>query len=329
MRAPAFWDRNGLAPLALTPVSWLWSTAARLQRGTTTPYRIPVPVICVGNITVGGAGKTPTAIALLRLISERDGGPLAAHALTRGYGGTLAGPVRVDPRQHTAAEIGDEALLLARAAPTWVAHDRVAGGLAAAAAGARLIVMDDGFQNPAIAKDMSLVVVDGTTGFGNGRVLPAGPLRESIKSGLGRASAVILVGADRAGVAAKVGIIRPNLPIIAARLDPADGASLKGQRVFAFAGIARPEKFFATLTDIGAEVVGHRAFADHHPFNVDDISALEADAVRLGARLITTEKDHVRLDAIAQRRISALPVRLAFENESAIRSLIEPIMARA
>jgi tetraacyldisaccharide 4'-kinase len=328
MRAPAFWDRDGFVPLALTPVSWLWSAAGWMRARSTKPERIPVPVICVGNLTAGGSGKTPTALALLRLLTARANGHPVAHALLRGYGGTIAGPVRIDTHLHTASDVGDEALLLARAAPTWVAHDRIAGALAAAASGARVIVMDDGLQNPALAKTLSLVVVDGATGFGNGRVIPAGPLRESITSGLARADAVIVVGADRAGVTATVTRMQPHLPILSAHLVPSD-ASLKGQRVYAFAGIGRPEKFFETLREIGVDVVGCRAFDDHHAFAVDELATLEDEARRLDARLVTTEKDYVRLDAITQRRIAALPVELAFDDPTAIDALIAPLAARA
>ena len=330
MRAPGFWNRNGLVPTLLTPASWAWSTAARLRTATTTPERVSVPVICVGNLTAGGAGKTPTVMALLAMIAARvQGSRPIAHALTRGYGGTLSGPVRVDTVRHSAAEVGDEALLLARAAPTWVAHDRVAGALAAAATGARVVIMDDGFQNPTLTKDLSLVVVDGETGFGNRHVMPAGPLREPIKAGLKRADAIVIIGGDATGVAADIHATKPSLPILTAQLAPSSASPLQGQRVFAFAGIGRPEKFFATLTASGAAVVGQKAFPDHHPFTVDDIAALEIAAQALNARLITTEKDYVRLDAIAQRNVTTLPVTLTFDDADALTALIAPILAQA
>jgi tetraacyldisaccharide 4'-kinase len=330
MRAPTFWNRNGIVPALLSPASWLWVAAGRLRIQATTPTRVPVPVICVGNLVAGGAGKTPTVLALLRCLAERAGGRPFAHALTRGYGGSLEGPARVDPACHAAADVGDEALLLARAAPTWVARDRVAGALAAAAAGAQAIVMDDGFQNPSLAKDLSLVVFDGETGFGNGRVMPAGPLREPVADGLARAHAVVVIGTDRAGVVDRVRAFRSSLPVLAARLAPGrdDAATVRGQRVFAFAGIGRPEKFFATLAECGAEVVGTRTFADHHRFTAGEIAAVEIEARRLGARPITTEKDRVRLDAASQSRIAALPVTLTFTDEPALRRLVEPALAR-
>jgi tetraacyldisaccharide 4'-kinase len=311
----------------LSPAAWLWATAGRL-RMRTTPARAPVPVICVGNLTAGGAGKTPTALALLHLLARRAGGRAGVHALTRGYGGSLVGPARVDPAHHTAAEVGDEALLLARAAPTWIARDRAAGALAAAAAGARVVVMDDGFQNPALAKDLSLIVVDGETGFGNGRVIPAGPLREPIEGGLARADAVIVIGEDRAQVAACVRKRHPELPIVAARIAPAaDGAdAVRDRRVLAFAGIGRPAKFFATLRACGAHVVAEHAYGDHHRFTPGEIATLEIEARRLEARLVTTEKDHVRLDAAQQARIAALPVTLTFDDEAAVARLLDAVL---
>jgi tetraacyldisaccharide 4'-kinase len=329
IRAPAFWNKSGALATMLSPASWLWTMAGRVRAQTTTPTRVPVPIICVGNLTAGGAGKTPTALALLRILGERSGGRPIAHALTRGYGGSLEGPVRVDPTRHTASEVGDEALLLARAAPTWVARDRVAGALAAAAAGARMIVMDDGFQNPTLAKDLSLVVVDGKTGFGNRRVMPAGPLREPIARGLARAHAVIVVGDDEVGITADVHALRHELPVLAARLTPdADAvAAVKNHRMLAFAGIGRPEKFFTTLLNCGAHLVAERAYADHHRFSAEEIAALEAEASRFNARLITTEKDHVRLDPAAQSRIATLPVTLTFDDEATFARLLDSALA--
>jgi tetraacyldisaccharide 4'-kinase len=327
MHPPAFWDRGGWAPAALAPAAWLWAVAGWLRARTTTPERAPLPVICVGNVTAGGAGKTPTALACLALLAERHG-PDAVHAVTRGYGGGLPGPVRVDPERHTAAEVGDEALLLARVAPTWVARNRVAGAKAAAVAGARVVVLDDGFQNPTIAKDVSLLVVDGTAGFGNGRVMPAGPLREPVAAALDRADAVIVVGDDTYGVAARVAALDPALPVLTARIEPdaAVASSLRGARVIAFAGIGRPEKFFATLAECAADVVARRSFPDHHRFTGADLAWLAAEAEREGARLVTTEKDWVRLDAESRAGITAVPVTLAVDR-AALATVLQPIRA--
>jgi len=328
MRQPAFWDRNGWLPAALAPAAGVWTAAGWLRQRLIRPFRLPVPVICVGNVTVGGAGKTPTVLALLRIINDRMGARPVAHALTRGYGGRLAGPVRVDPDRHTADDVGDEALLLARAAPTWVARDRTAGALTATAAGAQIVVLDDGFQNPSLAKDLSLLVVDGASGFGNGRVMPAGPLREPVRAALARAHGVVIVGDDRADVEARVRTERADLPVLAARVVPAPtvAETLKGRRVLAFAGIARPEKFFATLDAIGAEIVDRHSFADHHRFGEAEIALLEAEAKRRDALLVTTEKDHVRLDPHSRARITALPIAIAFADEAALERLLAPML---
>ncbi|HTI86420.1 MAG TPA: tetraacyldisaccharide 4'-kinase [Alphaproteobacteria bacterium] len=329
MRPPAFWDRGGWPQLALMPASWMWSAAGWLRARATSPTRAALPVICIGNVTVGGAGKTPTALTCLALLGARFGSE-AVHAVTRGYGGALPGPVRVDPERHTATEVGDEALLLARVAPTWVARDRVAGAQAAAVAGAKLVVLDDGFQNPTIAKDASLLVVDGAVGFGNGRVMPAGPLRESLSSALDRADAVIVIGDDTYGVAARVAAMSPGLPILSARIepDPTTAAALKGARVIAFAGIGRPEKFFATLADCGADIVARRSFPDHHYFTGAELAWLGTEAERADARLVTTEKDWVRLDAEWRARVTPLPIALAIDHAELAR-VLEVVTASA
>jgi tetraacyldisaccharide 4'-kinase len=266
-------------------------------------------VLCVGNLVAGGAGKTPVALSLAAALAERG---RAVHLLTRGYGGRLKGPVRVDPERHGWRNVGDEALLLARQAPTWVARDRVAGGLAAIADGADAIVLDDGFQNPSLVHDLALLVIDGGYGLGNGRVMPAGPLREPAGDALARAGAVVLVGDDETGVLATVGSSRV---VLRARLVPGtEGEQLAGRRVFAFAGIGRPEKFFRTLADLRAEVVGTAAFPDHHPFEPDEVMRLVEHAHAERARPITTAKDFVRLPPAARAMVDVLTVTLAWKD---------------
>src|SRR5258706_1938886 len=256
MRAPDFWQRDGVGPRLLEPIGWAIAGVGMMRRRLARPFIVPMPVVCVGNLTVGGSGKTPVVLALARWPPER--GPRIP-CLTRGYGGALAGPLVVDGR-HDAHAVGDEAMLLAAAAPTVVARDRAAGARLAVEHGADIVVMDDGFQNPRLAKTLSLLVVDGAVGFGNGRLLPAGPLREPIDAGLARADAVVLVGADAAGVRARIGTA---LPIIPARLTPHDAwDGLRGRRVVAFAGIGRPEKFFDMLAAPGVTVVERLGFAD-------------------------------------------------------------------
>ncbi len=193
MRQPEFWRHDGAVAKILTPLGWAFHGAGRIRRWAARPYCAPIPVICVGNLVAGGAGKTPVAMAIADMLLAARRKP---HFLTRGFGGGLAGPVRVDRSGHDAGAVGDEALLLADMAPCWVARDRADGARAAVDAGAEIIVMDDGFQNPQPAKDLSLIVIDGGVGFGNRRVIPAGPLRENLAAGIRRADAAILIGLD-------------------------------------------------------------------------------------------------------------------------------------
>jgi len=264
MRAPEFWhEPPGLAAGLLAPAGAAWDWAARLRRAVARPYRAPVPVLCVGNLVAGGSGKTPVALSLARLFTERG---IAVHVVTRGYGGKLAGPMQVDAARHDADAVGDEALLLATVAPCWVAKDRAAGVAAAAKAGAEAILLDDGFQNPSIAKDLSLVIIDAEYGFGNGRVIPAGPLRERVAAGLARADAVVLIGD-----APTTELVAASCPILRAAVEPVNRDHFKNARIVAFAGIGRPEKFFAMLHRLGAQLVAKHAFADHHPYRANEI----------------------------------------------------------
>jgi tetraacyldisaccharide 4'-kinase len=318
MRAPDFWSTGGALSTLLSPLGTAYALASRVQRAWSHPLRLPIPVICVGNLVAGGAGKTPVALSLLSTIAARG---LIPHALSRGYGGSESGPLRVDPIVHSAERVGDEALLLAVAAPTWVARDRAAGALAITAAGGDAIVMDDGFQNPAVAKDISVLVVDGETGFGNGRLIPAGPLRESIASGLARADAVVLMLPDRLGLMDR---LSKQLPVLRARLvASADGASLKGKRVLAFAGIGLPRKFFTTLESLGAILAGCRVFADHHRYRPSEIEAILARAESLDALPVTTEKDAVRLPSHLRAHVHVLAVKVEWSDTRALDTLLD------
>jgi tetraacyldisaccharide 4'-kinase len=328
MRAPDFWTEDGALAALLSPLGAGYDLAGRLRRAMVPPVAADIPVVCVGNLVAGGAGKTPVVLALVEALAARGA---AVHCLTRGYGGSAAGPRRVDAARDGAAEVGDEALLLARAAPSWVARDRAAGARAAAAAGARVVVMDDGFQNPALAKDLSLVVVDGAYGFGNRRVMPAGPLRETVARGLARADAVVLLGHDQRNLGAA---LARRLPVLTARLEPRPGSErLAGRRVLAFAGIGRPEKFFATLAGpedgpgggLGAELVETRAFPDHHPYGAAELRALRARARSLDAILVTTEKDAVRLAPEQREGIETLAVAVAWDDPAALQALLDTL----
>jgi tetraacyldisaccharide 4'-kinase len=327
VQAPEFWRRRGWPSLALEPAAWAFAAGGALRHALAHPAKAPVPVLCIGNLVAGGAGKTPLTLELVRLLAGRGYRP---YILTRGYGGALAGPVRVDPAVHDFHAVGDEALLLAEAAPTWVAHDRPTGAQAAAAAGADLILMDDGLQNPSLAKDLALLAVDGGYGFGNGRVMPAGPLREPVARGLARAGAAVLIGGDAVGIGPH---LARHLPVVRADLVPdGDAERWRGRRVVAFAGIGRPQKFFDSLTDLGVELVAGIGFPDHHPYRAGELEALVAQAEAAGTALVTTTKDRVRLPPGLRERIETLPVRLAWagaEDQALVERLILPLLTKS
>ncbi len=324
MRAPEFWSGGGggLVPMLLSPFSALYA-AATARRMARPGWQAPVPVICCGNATAGGAGKTTVALDLGRRLGNRG---IGAHFLLRGYGGRIKGPARVDHVLHDSTAVGDEALLLAAERPTWVAADRAAGARAAIAANAQAIVMDDGLQNPTLAKDLSLLVIDGVSGFGNGRVIPAGPLREPVWAAASRCNAAIMIGEDETGALAQ---LPPGLPVLHARLKPGPEAELlAGQPVFAFCGIANPRKFFSTLQEAGAFVAGRQAYADHYPFDEGDLRELLAEADALRATPVTTRKDFVRIPPAFRNRVTVVTVLLEWVEPAAIEGLLDPVAAR-
>jgi tetraacyldisaccharide 4'-kinase len=332
MRSPSFWyPPKGATPLAarlLSPLGWLYGRAAFFKQRFSAGERIGIPVICVGNVTAGGAGKTPTALFLaerLKAMGERP------HFLSRGYGGTLEGPLRVNPARHSAAEVGDEPLLLAGEAPCWISADRVKGARAAEEDGASVLIMDDGFQNPSLQKDLSFLVIDGEAGLGNGKVMPAGPLRETYEAALSRAEAVIVIGAGEPGRHPAEMAERAGLAVFSARLTPgeAEAAALRGQKTVAFAGIGRPEKFFRTLEEIGADIQSRHGFPDHAPYSQKDLDGLAKEAARREAVLVTTEKDAMRCRGLSLPRLVTLPVRLDVEGEGGIDALLEEALRRA
>lgn len=308
MRMPGFWKagESGILTLLLRPFGWIYgmATLLRLRR---TGWQAPVPVISVGNFTAGGAGKTPAVIALVHALQARGEKPFV---ITRGYGGRARGPLIVDLLQHDATSVGDEPRLLAAHAPTIVSRNRVAGARMAARAGASVILLDDALQNPALLKDFSLAVVDGGFGFGNGEVVPAGPLRAPLAPMLGHAHAVLMVGADETGAAHAL----DKLPVFfgALAVDAGVSARISGKRIIAYCGIGRPKKFHDSLRASGAIIIRTHDFGDHHFFSADEASKLLAEARSEGAQLMTTEKDMARMhgdEALAQASI-ALPVAL-------------------
>lgn len=326
LSTPRWWYRReggGLLSLALRPLSAIFADQTARRLATTTGFDPGVPVISVGNLTVGGSGKTPVAREILHLL-VRSG--IDAHALSRGYGGRLEGPVLVDPDAHEAADVGDEPLMLAQDHQVWIARDRAAGARAAAEGGAETLVLDDGHQNPAVKKTMSLVVVDGETRggewpFGDGHVVPAGPMREPLAVGLARADAVIvMLPADLEAPAPELLALFADLPVITARLEPAK-PTRSGPR-YGFAGIAKPWRVERSLKAAGIDLKGFRSFPDHGVYAERDLTTMAAEAERLGATLITTEKDWVRLPPAWRRRIEAWPVRARFEDERVIRKLL-------
>lgn len=328
MKAPGFWsnppDRPGLISQVLWPASQIWQMGARLRQARATPERAPVPVLCIGNLTAGGAGKSPMVAALIQRLSERG---ITAHIVSRGYGGQITGPHLVDSEMDSAADVGDEPLMLSGYGSVWVSRDRAAGARAAAEAGAKLVILDDGFQNPGLVKDASIVMVDAGQGFGNGRLMPAGPLRETVAEGLGRADLVVLVGDVRAreGLLQAWPVLRER-PVLGASLVPQKtGLSLENVRVIAFAGIGRPEKFFDTVRDMGAVISTTHGFADHQVYDRKILQRLVREARDTNAILVTTEKDAVRLPQSFRDQAFTIPIRLEPEDWGPIDALVDQI----
>ncbi|MBU6463813.1 MAG: tetraacyldisaccharide 4'-kinase [Bradyrhizobium sp.] len=333
MREPAFWYRPpSWTSRLLAPLGEVYGliASARMQSRS---FDAGIPVLCVGNYHAGGAGKTPTVLALTGLLRDLSEAPVV---LSRGYGGRSQGPIRVDPSRHTAADVGDEPLMLALTVPVIVARDRVAGAALARSQGATVIVMDDGFQNPAIGKNGSFIVIDSDRGLGNGRVFPAGPLRAPLKPQLDRTDALIVIGTGTAAVAVATAVTARGKPVLSAQLKP-DAASLEalgGKRVLAFAGIGDPGRFFRTLRGAGIDVVRERVFADHHPFSPGEIEALLAEARGDGLTLVTTEKDMVRLRGAESsmqpaRDIVPFAVKLEFNDVARLRKFVVEQLSRA
>ena len=333
MREPAFWHRPpSWTSSLLVPLGAIygWVAGKRMQR---EGIDAGIPVLCVGNYHVGGAGKTPLVLALTKLLRDLGETPVV---LSRGYGGRLRGPVTVDPGRHVAADVGDEPMMLAQTVPVAVARDRVDGVALAKSLGATVILMDDGFQNPAISKDASLIVIDGDRGLGNARVFPAGPLRAPLPPQLDRTDALIVVGDGTAAAAVAAAVAARGRPVLSARLTPGEAsvASLRGRRALAFAGIGDPVRFFRTLRAAGIEIVRERAFPDHHPFSDGEIEALIAEAERDALTLVTTEKDLTRLrkpDGLPTFAKDIVPfkVTLEFDDAAGLRKFVSERLFKA
>ena len=319
MKAPSFWyGTDSLPATILAPIGAVYGWAGRCRRRRAAPFVAPIPVMCIGNLVAGGSGKTPIALDLLHRLRQHGHN---VHAVSRGYRGSLPRkgklPIAVDPQIHTAAEVGDEPLLLASVAPTWVCPNRPAAARAAAAAGADAVILDDGYQNPWLHYDLSVLAIDGRRGLGNGRLIPAGPLRERVQDGLERADAVVIVGVDRHGIADGLASNYTGL-VHSACLEPdVEPGVWDGRRFVAFAGIADPERFFESVRQVGGLVVDQVAFQDHHDFSSNDLADLVTRAHDNEATLITTAKDHIRLPIEYRATVSSLPVRVRWTPDGA------------
>lgn len=322
MRAPKFWNygANSFLATCLSPLGAFYNKLTTQRAFKQPTWHAPIPVICVGNLIMGGAGKTPTAIALASYLKARGKNP---YFLSRGYGGSLQGPLLV--AQHTSDLVGDEPLLLSKVAPVCVSKNRILGAKKCVEAGCDVLIMDDGFQNPSLHKDLSLIVIDGGYGHGNEKVFPAGPLRETIQSGLKRAQACIIIGDDKTDTALRLKKVRPDLPLLHAHVQTTPRHDLSNKKLLAFAGIGRPEKFFETLKETNAEIILEVPFADHHPYTHQDIKSLQSLAKKFDASLMTTEKDWMRLPTEFRNEIDCLKITLEWDNPDMLAPLLSPL----
>lgn len=317
--APSFWHTPSRTSRLLAPLGWLYAIGGAVHRITSRTGRVQVPVISVGNVVAGGAGKTPTVITMTQLLRIAGFNP---HILSRGYGGSLREPTRVLPDMHSTAQVGDEALLLARAAPTWIHRKRIHAATEAMAHGANVVICDDALQHHSLKKDINIVVIDGAYGLGNGQCIPAGPLREPLACALRRADAVVFIGDDKHFLRPRIPL---SMPVFHADIVPVgDVGFLYEKPVIAFAGIARPQKFFTSLADLHVTPIATHIFPDHHPFTEEELRTLFTEATNKGARLVTTEKDWVRLPDAMRRHCHSLPIQLRFaKTEQVAEWLIE------
>ena len=313
MKTPKYWQSNSLISKLLTPLGRLYGLATNLRLKLVKPQKAEIPVICIGNITAGGTGKTPVSISIAKMLATDMYHPIF---VTRGYGGKLQN-VLVNNKKHTAQDVGDEPLLLAEQAPVVVNADRYAGAKLALKEGADLVIMDDGFQNPGLYKNLSFLVFDGHFGIGNGKIIPAGPLRETFENGIKRADALIILGKDKHNLAE-----RTKLPIFYGHTETAQTA-LNQENVVAFAGIGHPQKFYHTLSQQGFNVVETFDFPDHHYYTKDEIEKILQRAKELQAEVYTTSKDFVKIPAIYHKSINVLEIAVVWNKPEELLQFIK------
>lgn len=306
--APAFWHKPSWQGALLAPLSQLYWFVARRRVANVTPFKLSAFVICIGNNTVGGSGKTPTVLACAAILQEAG---FKAAVISRGYQSTLGidDVLRVDASRHTALDVGDEPLLIAQHLPCYVARKRLRAARAAIAEGAQVILMDDGMQNRALHKDLTIMVVDGGYGFGNGRMLPAGPCREPLRESLAKANAIVVMGEPSHPAAAA--LFHQHEKVFQAHLKPQE--ALCQSRLLAFSGIGRPAKFFTMLRAMGGELVAEKSFPDHHLFKENELLEMLQQSVQQKAQLMTTEKDWLRLNETWSEKVAFMPVKAQIE----------------
>lgn len=323
MKAPLFWEKkHSLYRLLFLPFSFLYQFISSQRERLLPPTKIKIPVICVGNITLGGTGKTPVTMMIAAALKEQG---LNVHILSRGYGGKLKGPLLVNTAYHTSQEVGDEPLLLAQAALTWVSKNKVEGAKAAVQAGAKILLLDDGLQNPSLHKDFNIIVVNGEYGLGNECVFPAGPLRETVDNATKKANAFIIMGKDTHSLEKQWS---ENYPVFQGHLNPNmdDIQALKDNPIYAFAGIGHPKKFFGMQRNYGLQVIAEKAFPDHYSFKLNDLKKLQNHAHQLKAHLVTTEKDYLRLPHKMRQKIQMIRVHAVIPEKQFLLNLINKII---
>ncbi len=329
---PFWWQKPGLAAFFLAPLSWIYSWITGRRMALKSRYVSSVPVLCVGNFVAGGAGKTPTAIAIARGAEKQGHKP---GFLSRGYGGRIGRATIVDLTKHNSHDVGDEPPLLANCYPTVVSPDRTKGAQLLEQQGIDFIIMDDGFQNPSLHKDYSIVVVDSARGVGNGFAMPAGPLRVALGTQLARADAVLVIGQQSGADGVIRAAAKRAKPVYQAFVKIVNSRKWKGKKVLAFAGIADPEKFFSSLREAGADIVEARSFGDHHPFTKEEADDILFFAKRTGLEIVTTSKDAARLNGLGRvqtelsGKASILKIELKFESERILAAIIENTIERA